>query len=511
MGDEARCLFAAMLFPMRRSLCAVLALVATAAGGLSVPAADATRPLRAPTAAAQVTAAQTDDGGETTVADVAEIDPTITALANAGWSANDPDGVIDDELLQALASSGLVGDWLEAAETTSTIAILRASGPDYDQHRNTLLDILADRGSSASELSIAETTLEETETAHRRELRERARATTAVNGWVERQADLEDRIDVAQADLGHARETLAQIAITRYMGDSLADDLQLFQTQEINDANRRNWILEATDDDYYAVVDDLEAELADLAVERKTMESRREQAEHQAAQIVRTIDRLADQITNQAAVVSDLQRRVADHRIDARELMPVLHEARLTATIERLRLPIVTVDSYVRAAATMDDQPPECAIDWASIGAVSRVESQHGTYLGRSVLASGDLDRPLLGLLLNGSGVATVRDTDGGALDGNGEFDRALGPMQFLPRTWRVFEVDGDSDGDTDPQSMYDATATAAAYLCNLGQTKRTADFGARLLGYNASSAYVTKVLSSASELRSFELPTISG
>jgi len=480
-----------------------VALVATAAGGIYVPAADATLPPRAPAFAAQTNNSQTDDA--------AAPDPTISALAAAGWSASDPGDVIDDELLQALASSGLVGEWLDTATTTPTIALLRVSGGTYDGHRSALLDILADRGSSASELAIAETTLAETEAEHRRGLRERARATTAASGWTERQTDLEDRIDDAQAQLRHARETLAEIAISRYMGDPLSDDLQLFQTQKINDANRRNWILETTDDDYYTVVDTMEAELTDLAVQRKTLASRQEQAEAQATQISRTVDRLADDISEQSAAVADLQARVADHRIDARELLPTVHNARLIATIDRLRIRVVTVDAYVRAAATMNDQPAECAIDWASIGGVSRVESHHGTYLGRSVLASGDLDSPLLGLLLGGAGVATVRDTDGGALDGNSEFDRALGPMQFLPRTWRVFEVDGDGDGDTDPQNMYDATATAAAYLCNLGQTKRTADFGQRLLGYNNSSAYVTKVMSSASELRSFDLPTISG
>lgn len=484
-----------MLLAMRRTLCALVALVATAAGGLHAPAADATADARARALAAQT----------------ADTDATIDALAADGWSATDPGDAIDDELLRALASSGLVGDWLDAAPTTDRIAIVRASGGDYDQQRATLLDILANRGSSAAELASAETTLAETEGTHRRELRERARSTAAANSWVERQADLEDRIDLAQADLSHARETLAQIAITRYMGDPLSDDLQLFQTQEINDANRRNWILETTDDDYYTVVDDMEAELADLAVQRKSLESRREQAEAQAATIARTVDRLAAAIDEQTAVVTDLQERVADHRIDARELIPAVHNARLTASIDGLGIRVVTVDAYLRAASTMDDQPAECAIDWASIGGVARVESHHGTYLGRSVLASGDLSSPLLGLLLGGAGVATVRDTDGGALDGNAEFDRALGPMQFLPRTWRVFEVDGDNDGDTDPQNMYDATATAAAYLCNLGLTKGTADFSQRLLGYNASNTYVIKVMSSASELRSFDLPTISG
>jgi len=42
---------------------------------------------------------------------------------------------------------------------------------------------------------------------------------------------------------------------------------------------------------------------------------------------------------------------------------------------------------------------------------------------------------------------AVVVDSDGGALDGDARYDRATGPMQFLPGTWRSIGADGNGDG----------------------------------------------------------------
>ncbi|MGH8775651.1 MAG: lytic transglycosylase domain-containing protein [Jiangellaceae bacterium] len=62
--------------------------------------------------------------------------------------------------------------------------------------------------------------------------------------------------------------------------------------------------------------------------------------------------------------------------------------------------------------------------------------------------------------------VALIRDTDGGALDGDTTYDRAVGPMQFIPSTWRSVSVDGNGDGRRDPNNIYDAAQGAAVYLC---------------------------------------------
>src|SRR5215470_16639472 len=45
----------------------------------------------------------------------------------------------------------------------------------------------------------------------------------------------------------------------------------------------------------------------------------------------------------------------------------------------------------------------------------------------------------------------------------------AVGPAQFEPETWAVYDVDGDGDGRKDPLDPADAVASAANYLHALG------------------------------------------
>ena len=57
-----------------------------------------------------------------------------------------------------------------------------------------------------------------------------------------------------------------------------------------------------------------------------------------------------------------------------------------------------------------------------------------------------------LGPQLNGRGpVAAIHDTDNGSYDGDKVWDRAVGPMQFIPCTWSGLGVDGDGDGKRNP------------------------------------------------------------
>lgn len=70
--------------------------------------------------------------------------------------------------------------------------------------------------------------------------------------------------------------------------------------------------------------------------------------------------------------------------------------------------------------------------------------------------------------------LALILDTDDGVLDGDTEFDRAVGPMQFIPTTWDLFDADGNGDGETDPQNIYDAALASARYLCASTDTMTT-------------------------------------
>ena len=107
-----------------------------------------------------------------------------------------------------------------------------------------------------------------------------------------------------------------------------------------------------------------------------------------------------------------------------------------------------------------------------------------------------------------GNGFAVVVDSDGGRLDGNEEWDRAIGPMQFIPETWSKWATDGNGDGVSDPHNLYDAAAAAGRFLCHLSST-RGASPSTFLLGYNASTSYVRRVMSTAETLRATPLPDV--
>lgn len=109
-----------------------------------------------------------------------------------------------------------------------------------------------------------------------------------------------------------------------------------------------------------------------------------------------------------------------------------------------------------------------------------------------------------------GNGFAVIEDSDGGRLDGNSRWDRAVGPMQFIPETWSYWETDGNGDGQMDPQNLYDASAAAARFLCHLSRTKGASPY-AFVLGYNSSDVYVNDVMAFATTYGASALPTISG
>ena len=121
---------------------------------------------------------------------------------------------------------------------------------------------------------------------------------------------------------------------------------------------------------------------------------------------------------------------------------------------------------YEYAAATAP-----CAVDWTVLGGIANVASDHGRVGGAQRLrADGVVTPPVLGLPLDGNeGRALMADTDGGLVDGVADFDRAVGPFQFIPATWTAYRTDGNGDGVTDPHNLWDAAASAAALLCDTG------------------------------------------
>ncbi|GAA3713963.1 hypothetical protein GCM10022399_33290 [Terrabacter ginsenosidimutans] len=167
-------------------------------------------------------------------------------------------------------------------------------------------------------------------------------------------------------------------------------------------------------------------------------------------------------------------------------------------------IPAVAVAAYQRAAGVLDGIKPGCGVDWALLGAIGRVESNHARFGGNVLDASGIARPGIIGIPLDGSrGTARITDTDGGALDRDPVYDRAVGPMQFIPGSWKLAGRDGDGDGVANPQSLTDAVTGAGVLLCSGGtDLRRPGAAYQAVLRYNHSDSYVRTVLSIADAYR---------
>ncbi len=169
-----------------------------------------------------------------------------------------------------------------------------------------------------------------------------------------------------------------------------------------------------------------------------------------------------------------------------------------TAGAGALGIPPVVFSAYIAAEANASRIAADCSVDWPIVAGIWKVESNHATYRGRTVTPDGIVTPPLFGATLDGSipGTARIPDSDGGVLDGDATWDRAVGPAQFLPATWRSLGQDGDGDGTADPQNVFDAALSTVAHLClaSPGDYTNDADLAAALRRYNNSAEYVTTV-----------------
>lgn len=159
-----------------------------------------------------------------------------------------------------------------------------------------------------------------------------------------------------------------------------------------------------------------------------------------------------------------------------------------------LGIPDSALQAYRRAEQRLARLSPGCHVSWSLLASIGRIESGHAR--GGRVDANGMTLTPILGPILNGVGFAAIPDTDGGAYDGDTRWDRAVGPMQFIPSTWRGSAADGNGDGVADPDNIFDATVAAGKYLCAGGGDLRDPRQRAEaVFRYNHSDSYVRTVL----------------
>ncbi|WP_397517366.1 lytic transglycosylase domain-containing protein [Rhodococcus sp. BP22] len=156
--------------------------------------------------------------------------------------------------------------------------------------------------------------------------------------------------------------------------------------------------------------------------------------------------------------------------------------------------------AYAHAAAVMSATAPDCGIAWTTLAGIGFIESRHGTYQGSAVAQDGTVAPTIRGIPLDGApGIAEIPDTDRGVLDGDDIHDRAMGPMQFIPETWKKWGVDANGDGVPNPDNLDDASLTAARYLCARGGDLRSAEGWERaLMAYNQSGVYLRDVRDAA-------------
>lgn len=155
-------------------------------------------------------------------------------------------------------------------------------------------------------------------------------------------------------------------------------------------------------------------------------------------------------------------------------------------TASALRIPEDFLRAYLTGARRADARHPDCHLTWNTLAGLGYSESHHGTY--------GVVDGKIIGPALDGTnGFMEIRDTDRGRLDDDRRYDRAVGPLQFLPASWKIYGAGGD------PQDIADAAVAAGRLLCSGGRDLATADgWSEAVFAYNHSDEYLAGVRDAA-------------
>ncbi len=220
----------------------------------------------------------------------------------------------------------------------------------------------------------------------------------------------------------------------------------------------------------------------------------------------------APSVDTTGMAVVPMPKAPADFRFAANMLSLPPPSAVITSS-GGMRIPAMALAAYRKAEQTMAVAAPGCGVSWNLLAGIGRIESSHAN--GGNTDISGTAVRPIFGPVLDGSlpGNEVIVQGNSG---GRPVYARAMGPMQFLPGTWSRFASDGDGDGKSDPQNVFDAALGAARYLCSGGLDLRNqAQVLTAILRYNNSMAYAQNVLgwaaAYATGVAPLDLPPISG
>ncbi|MFI5925959.1 lytic transglycosylase domain-containing protein [Micromonospora sp. NPDC051543] len=166
----------------------------------------------------------------------------------------------------------------------------------------------------------------------------------------------------------------------------------------------------------------------------------------------------------------------------------------------KVGIPPTAMRAYGYAEQMLAQTNRSCALSWTTLAAIGQVESGHGSANRAQLGADGKALPPIIGLPLDGNGGRMrIIDTDRGALDKDSIYDRAIGPMQFIPTTWQEIGADADGDGIKDPHDLDDAALAAGNYLCKGGRNLSIpGDWWNAILSYNDVRRYAQAVYDTA-------------
>ena len=173
----------------------------------------------------------------------------------------------------------------------------------------------------------------------------------------------------------------------------------------------------------------------------------------------------------------------------------------LSTTSRQTGIGTVALGAYASASVRLGREQPKCHVGWTTLAGIGAIESGHGTNGGSRVRADGTTTRPIIGPALDGTaGTGRIpSDEQSERWHGDTDWDHAVGPMQFIPSTWRRWGSDGNDDGQADPNNIIDAAYSAGRYLCASGRDLRTSeDWTQAIFSYNHSEEYVRNVVARA-------------
>ncbi|WP_202565871.1 lytic murein transglycosylase [Agreia sp. COWG] len=164
-------------------------------------------------------------------------------------------------------------------------------------------------------------------------------------------------------------------------------------------------------------------------------------------------------------------------------------------TAEATGIPRRAMLAYGGAAVYVANQNPSCNLGWNTLAGIGEMESHHGTIFDGAIEDDGLVTPPIYGIALDGADTHTIPDSDKGAIDGDPEWDRAVGPLQFIPDSWQNWGTDGSGDGAVDPHNFDDAVLATANYLCHAGGDLSLDDnWRAAIAAYNDAAPYAEGV-----------------